>query len=328
MVGKAVVQRLVMKGYSVRVIGRQEEVSLEGVEYLSCDIVDFGRLREAVRGCNAIVHLAALANPSRGTLEEIFKVNCQGTFNVFQVAALEGIQRVVQASSINATGQFYGVKPAPIHYLPLDEDHPTFSTDVYSFSKNVIEEIGEFFWRRDGITSLAFRLPYVAPAGAHDTIRERRAPIHDIVEEIAGFSQEALTSWFEQAWTDFNTFRAERPFEKPVFSSAFLEGLPEPRRKALRLMLHRVNFFTMVDERDSAQAVEKGLEANFEGSHALFINDSMNWTEFETSTLVKFFYPDVPRLKKELHGFDTLVSIDKARSLIGFEPEYTFHHSF
>ena len=123
-VGKSVVDRLVRSGFAVRVIGRRSDMVFEGAEYLSCDINNYAHLREVIRGCRAVVHLAALPNPAAGTPEEVFRVNAQGTFNVFQAAAEEGIRRVVQASSINATGQFYGVKPAPLLYLPMDEEHP------------------------------------------------------------------------------------------------------------------------------------------------------------------------------------------------------------
>ena len=173
-VGKAIVDRLVKHGYAVRVIGRKAGVQFEGAEYRSCDINDYPSLREVIRGCEAVVHLAAIPNPASGTPEEVFRSNCQGTFNVFQAAAEEGIRRIVQASSINATGQYYGVKPAPLNYLPMDENHPVFSTDAYSFSKHVIEEIGDYFWRREGICSVAYRLPYVAPVAYHETVKQNR----------------------------------------------------------------------------------------------------------------------------------------------------------
>ena len=56
----------------------------------------------------------------------------------------------------------------------------------------------------------------------------------------------------------------------------------------------------------------------------MFINDRLNWTGVETRVLVDLFYPDVPELKTPLPGCESLVSIDRARDLIDFEPEYTF----
>jgi NAD(P)-dependent dehydrogenase (short-subunit alcohol dehydrogenase family) len=325
-VGKAVIERLVRSGYAVRVIGRRPDLSFEGAEYQVCDINDYPRLREAIRGCQAVVHLAAIPSPDMGTPQEIFHINAQGTFNVFQAATEEGIRRVVQASSINATGQFYGVVPAPLNYLPMDEEHPPFSTDAYSFSKHVIEDIGDYFWRREGITSLAYRLPWVAPATVQEYISKRRSFIQELVEDLLKRSPEARRSWFDMAWKSYNDFRATRPYEVPIrgYAREKMNEFPEEQRAAIGAMSQRVNFFTMLDERDSAQAFEKGLTAEFTGSQPLFVNDSLNWTGVESHVLAELFYPDVKQFKKELKGRETVISIDKARQLIGFEPEFSF----
>lgn len=325
-VGKAVIERLVKHGYAVRVIGRRADLSFEGAEYQPCDINDFPRLREVIRGCDAVVHLAALPNPAKGSPEEIFYANAQGTFNVFQAATEEGIRRVVQASSINATGQFYGVKPAPLHYLPMDEDHPPFATDAYSFSKHVIEDIGAYFWRREGISGVALRLPWVAPADTHEHWPERYKYAKMMIDALLERTPQERLAWFEQAWKLYNDFRAARPYEssEPGFARQKINELPEDQRAMLGAMTQRCNFFTLLDERDSAQAIEKGLTASYEGSHPLFVNDSHNSTGVESKLVAELFYPDVKQFKKELVGTETVISIDKARALIGFEPEYSF----
>jgi nucleoside-diphosphate-sugar epimerase len=323
-VGKAVVDRLVRHGYSVRVIGRRPDVQFDGAEYLSCDVNDFARLREVIHGCDAVVHLAALPHPAMGTPEEIFRVNCLGSFNVFQAAAQEGIRRVVQASSINSAGQFYGVVPAPLNYLPLDEEHPVFSTDAYSFSKNVIEEIGEYFWRREGISSVAYRLPFVAPASWHESVKQNRVRVQTLVANMLKRSPEELRQWFDTAWSGYNQLRASRPYEVPGRARQIIGEMPDEQRVMHMTMTNRVNFFVALDERDSAQAVEKGLAAEYNGSHTLFINDSRNWSGVSSRVLAELFYPDVQSFKKEMVGDETLVSIDRARQLIGFEPEYSF----
>lgn len=324
-VGKAIIQRLARRGDTVRVIGRRAGLSFEGAEYRVCDVNDYPNLREAVRGCDAVIHLAAIANPGYGSSEEIFRVNASGSFNVFQAAAEEGIRRVVQASSINSAGQFFGIKPAPLHYLPLDEEHPVYSTDPYSFSKNVVESIGEYFWRREGISSLALRFPWVAPAEIHNDSDEWRKYVQVFCAELYARPLEERRAWFRRAWDQYNAFRATRPYEPPKAQETWEnEDYPADTNPERMAMSQRVNFFTMLDERDSAQAVEKGLTAEFEGAHVLFINDSLNWTGVESRVLADLFYPDVPIHKKPLTGTQSLVSIDKARALIGFEPEYTF----
>jgi nucleoside-diphosphate-sugar epimerase len=323
-VGKAVVTRLVAHGFGVRVIGRREGMSFEGAEYQACDVNDYPRLREVIRGCQAVVHLAAVPNPSQASPEELFRINASGTFNIFQAAAEEGIRRVVQASSINSAGQFYGIHPAPLHYLPIDEEHPVFSTDAYSFSKNVIEEIGNYFWRREGISSVAYRLPWVAPAEVHDSFTPRRVRNQSLVETLLARSPEERRAWFDRAWKIYNDFRAGRPYEQSGDIRQAINDMPEEQRTAIYSMTSRVNFFTMLDERDSAQAVEKGLTASFEGSHTLFINDSHNNAGVASRVLAELFYPDVSHFKQDFVADETLVSIEKARQLIGFEPEYTF----
>ncbi len=56
----------------------------------------------------------------------------------------------------------------------------------------------------------------------------------------------------------------------------------------------------------------------------MFVNDSHNSTGVESKLVAELFYPDVKQFKKELVGTETVISIDKARALIGFEPEYSF----
>lgn len=323
-VGKAVIERLSANGHSVLVIGRRAGLSFPGAEYRSCDINDYPSLLDAARGSDMIIHLAAIPDPGGADPQEIFRINCSGSFNVFQAAATLGIRKVIQASSINAAGQFYGIKPAPLHYLPLDELHPVFSTDAYSFSKNVVEAVADYFWRREGISSLSLRLPWVAPQEIHEGIQEWRDSAARFCAELSAKPREEQLTWFRNAWDHYNQYRAERPYEPPKAGETRDEMESDYMNLSRMIMGQRVNFFTMLDERDSAQSIEKGLLTDFEGSHALFINDYLNWTGVPSATLINLFYPDVPILKKDFTGQETLVSIDAARELIGFEPQYTF----
>ena len=71
------------------------------------------------------------------------------------------------------------------------------------------------------------------------------------------------------------------------------------------------------------QAIEKGLTTDYDGSHVLFINDDHNWLRYDAETLAGLFFPDVEERKRPLTGSESLVSIDAARALIGFEPEHS-----
>ncbi len=135
-VGTQVIARLSGHGHEVTVIGRRPGMQAPGATYRQCDITDIDALVATTGGMDAVVHLAAYGNPGMGTPDVIFRVNCQGTMNVYEAAARCGIRRVVTASSINALGYGFGVREWDIRYFPIDEDHPTFTTDAYSFSKN------------------------------------------------------------------------------------------------------------------------------------------------------------------------------------------------
>src|ERR1041385_2679055 len=159
LIGKATVERLVAHGWDVRAIDLATGVELPGAEYLTCDITNYDDVRAQMRGCQVVVHLAAIPRPALAPGEKVFSVNTSGTFNVFEAAAAEGIKRVVQASSINALGVSFSLTDIVTEYFPIDEKHPTYTTDPYSLSKQFVEDIGAYYWRRDGISSVAMRFP-------------------------------------------------------------------------------------------------------------------------------------------------------------------------
>jgi nucleoside-diphosphate-sugar epimerase len=101
-------------------------------------------------------------------------------------------------------------------------------------------------------------------------------------------------------------------------------GGPRPASFAdSHAMVGRSNFWTSVDSRDSAQAIEKGLLADYDGSHILFVNDRVNCASAESRRLVEVFFPEISRWQRPVAGHETLVSIAAARALLGYEPEYS-----
>ncbi len=320
-VGQATVRRLTANGHYVRVIGRRAGMSVPGadlrrIEYRPCDINDFDRLLEQMDGMDAVVHLAAIRHPSLASGPEIFRVNCSGTYNVYQAAVQAGIRRVVSASSINALGYFMGVQPFRLRYFPIDELHPTQTTDPYSFSKQIIEEIAGYFWRRESISGLCLRLPAVYEVG------EGKTPhLHELIIRwrAACTSLFALPEAERHARARSIEQLTESLREKRICEWPFEEQLRVPQ---IDLVYARSNFWTSIDARDAAQAIEKGLLADYQGSHVVFCNDSENCVGVPSQLLVETFFPTVNEFKHPLTGLESLVSIDKIRHLIGFEPEH------
>jgi hypothetical protein len=90
------------------------------------------------------------------------------------------------------------------------------------------------------------------------------------------------------------------------------------------MMVGRANFWTVLDVRDAAQAAEKGLLVDYQGSHAAFINDDHNYLGLPSEELIKVWFPDVTTRKRPLSSTESLVSIDYARELIGFEVKFPY----
>lgn len=323
-VGSAVTQRLIEHGWDVRVLGIDPGVTIPGAEYVQCDILDYPSLRQAVRGCKFVVHLAAIPQPMRVPGPDLFQINVSGTFNVFEAAEDEGIKRIVQASSINAFGCFWGTAELQLNYLPVDEAHFTHTTDVYSFSKQVAEEIGDYYWRRAGISSTALRFPGVwsAVRREDETWRQRVQAVHAALSDFAALPETARQDRLAELRAQTAAYRGARSMAYP----AAQEGFPQTEFSSEPLWqlyaFERFNFWAYIDERDAAQAVEKSLTADFEGSHALFVNASDNSLGYDAQRLAQLFFPEVSQWTQPLQGNVSLVSIEKARALIGFEPEH------
>jgi nucleoside-diphosphate-sugar epimerase len=336
-VGRAAVARLVRNGHRVRVIGRRSGVTLDGAalrgaEYRSCDTTDYPSLREQVRGMEGIVHLAALPSPLSGPAPEVFRVNCAGTYNVYQAAAEEGIARISCASSINALGYNYGLHSFPLRYFPVDEAHPTCTTDVYSFSKQVTEEIAAYFWRREGISSVNLRLPAVYEATPEHMarIQEYARRFREAFQQLLALPEGQRRARVQAMIARFDATRPERsqPASGEELRQRRQGNMDDPDWVLIYGAFRRSDFWASIDDRDAAQALEQGLLADYEGSHHLFVNDSHNATGVESETLARVFFPEAEGRTHPLQGTESLVSIAKARALLGFEPQYSVQRWF
>ena len=324
LVGRPVVRRLLQNGYQVRVVDRQAGECVEGVECIACDVTDFAAVRDQVRGQEAIVHLAAIPFPAGATGDEIFRINCAGTFNVYEAAAQEGIRRIATASSINWLGFYYGLRNLTIRYFPIDEEHPNLTSDAYSFSKQVTEDIAAYYWRREGITSTCLRMPGVFEPRDEWLPRRKEwiAQTRKNFTELTSRTSQERAAWLKNLLEKTEEWRGKRWLEISMEERQRLGiGMENPD---VRFASSRLNFWALLDGRDAAQAFEKSLLADFEGCHPLFINDSVNTAGIESEALIQFFFPEVTARTRPLVGPEALVSIDKARELIGFEPEYSF----
>jgi uronate dehydrogenase len=120
---------------------------------ITADLADREALREAVRGVDAIIHLAGISLES--TFEKILKANIEGTYHLYEAAREEGVRRIVFASSNHAVG----FTPRPQGGDPLIPiDTPRRPDTFYGLSKSFGEDLAQFYWDKHGLETVSVRI--------------------------------------------------------------------------------------------------------------------------------------------------------------------------
>ena len=122
------------------------------------DVMDLEALERAVRGHDAIIHLAALDAAVDAPAHEFFHINTMASWNTLHVGYEAGIRKFVVCSSSSV----YGVRETAPLYLPIDESHPAQTTSPYGLSKRVTELVASGFAQRDNVVVVALRPSYIA----------------------------------------------------------------------------------------------------------------------------------------------------------------------
>src|SRR5438093_194221 len=167
-IGRAVIDLALSEGHSVVGIARARPASGAPAanSFVEADITRYEDFERALASCDALVHLAAIASPHGHPDYVVHNNNVVGSYNALSTAARLGIQRVCQASSINATGAVYSRWPR-YDYFPLDEQHPTYNEDPYSLSKWLCEQQADTFARRyEDMRIASLRFHWVVPERA------------------------------------------------------------------------------------------------------------------------------------------------------------------
>ncbi len=87
--------------------------------------------------------------------------------------------------------------------------------------------------------------------------------------------------------------------------------------------LRKWNLWGYVDVRDVAQAVRLGLEVAIDGAEVCIIAAADTVMTRPSADLMAEVYPGVP-MTRRVEGRETLLSIDRARELLGYEPRHSW----
>jgi len=115
------------------------------------DVRDPAVVRSAMRGMDAVLHLAALRiTACAADPREALQVMCNGSFNVVEAAAAAGVRKVVAASSASIYGQ--------AETFPTTEDHHPWGNDTwYGTTKLMLEGLLRAYRAMHGLAGVSLR---------------------------------------------------------------------------------------------------------------------------------------------------------------------------
>lgn len=183
-IGSHLAEYCVRQGYEVRAFclynsfgkrGWLEQSTLASrMEIFFGDVRDPHAVRMALRGCDAVLHLAALiAIPySYHSPDSYVDTNVKGTLNVLQAARDLGLERVVHTS----TSEVYGTA----RFVPITEEHPLQGQSPYAATKIGADQLALSFHKSFETPVAVFR-----PFNTYGPRQSARAVIPAIITQLA-----------------------------------------------------------------------------------------------------------------------------------------------
>jgi nucleoside-diphosphate-sugar epimerase len=156
-IGSHLTEELVRRGHRVRVAdslvtGKKSNIAhINGVEFLEGDMADLDFARNAVAGCDFVLHQAAIPSVPRSVRDPITtnRANVDGTLNTLIASRDAGVKRLIFAASSAA----YGDTPT----LPKHEEMPTNPLSPYALQKVIGEQYLRMFTKLYGLETVSIR---------------------------------------------------------------------------------------------------------------------------------------------------------------------------
>ena len=185
-IGSHLTEALVMRGYEVRPfvfynsfnswgwLDQAPEDVRNSLDVFAGDIRDPHGVRTAMKGCHAVLHLAALIGIpySYHSPDTYLDTNIRGTLNVVQAARELGLEKVIHTS----TSEVYGTA----RFVPITEEHPLQGQSPYSASKIGADQLALSFYHSFGTP-----VSIVRPFNTYGPRQSARAVIPTIISQIA-----------------------------------------------------------------------------------------------------------------------------------------------
>lgn len=185
-IGSHLVESLVHLGYNVKAftlynsfnkwgwLDSLDKSVLSEIDVFSGDIRDPYGVKNAMEGCDTVLHLAALiAIPySYHSPDTYIDTNIKGTLNVLQAARSLNVERIIHTS----TSEVYGTA----RFVPITEEHPLQGQSPYSASKIGADQLAYSFYT-------SFELPVITirPFNTYGPRQSARAVIPTVITQLA-----------------------------------------------------------------------------------------------------------------------------------------------
>ncbi len=123
-IGSRLIALLVARGVEVRALARSraglEKVKALGATPVQGDVTDRGSMKEAMRGCDVVFHVAAMYEIGARYARRMEIVNVDGARNVFETALDAGVPRIVYTSTAAVHGDTKGKMVDENHQVPFE----------------------------------------------------------------------------------------------------------------------------------------------------------------------------------------------------------------
>jgi len=146
-IGRAIAAEAQAQGHYIVNIDRVAPPQRDSASFVELDMSNYEGLLGAFEGCHAVIHMAAIPSPGRHPDHIVHNNNVVGSYNILRASAELGINRICQASSVNAIGLSFS-RQSHFEYFPIDEQHPNSCEEPYSLSKWICEQQADSFARR------------------------------------------------------------------------------------------------------------------------------------------------------------------------------------
>ena len=164
MVGSHLIKKLTEENledspYNIRALIREGSVvehlkTFEDVDYIIGGLEDRESLAKLVQDVDVLVHLAHFPGPVQA-IDELVKVNVNGSFDLLEEAKKAKVKQVVFMSACTVFGE---ILPSVDQEHPLDENHPIWPSSLYGSIKSSIEGFCHYYYK-----SRAFDLAILRP---------------------------------------------------------------------------------------------------------------------------------------------------------------------